>query len=157
MCSYRLMQLFLRGTLVTLVFLAPEGHARHGEIPNRIPEAAPYDVSEAAFYPPPYEDKWVGVNNPMQCAACHARIFQEWNGSMMANAWRDPGWRGAFLLLSRMTATDGNCAIPNPPDGTPKAHLNPFANADCSPPFNLGTPTQSTTPPLTLLHAFSTP
>ena len=76
------MQLFLRGTLVTLVFLAPEGHARHGEIPNRIPEAAPYDVSEAAFYPPPYEDKWVGVNNPMQCAACHARIFQEWNGSM---------------------------------------------------------------------------
>ena len=59
---------------------------------------------------------------------------------MMANAWRDPAWRGAFLLLGRMTATNGDCAIPTPPDGTPKAHLNPFANADCSSTFNLGAP-----------------
>ena len=28
---------------------------------------------------------------------------------MMANAWRDPGWRGAFLLVARATSTDG-CA-----------------------------------------------
>ena len=153
MSSYHVTQI-LRGTLVTLVCLASAGHTRHGEMPNRIPEAAPYDVSEAAFYPPPYEDKWVGINNPTQCAGCHARIFQEWNGSMMANSWRDPGWRGAFLLLSRMTATDGNCDIPSPPDGTPKAQLNPFANADCSSTFNMGTMTHTTTGSGSLLDDF---
>ena len=102
------------------------------------PEAAPYNTTEAVFYPPPYEAQWTSSNHPRLCAGCHTRIFQEWNGSMMANAWRDPAWRGAFLLLGRMTATNGDCAIPTPPDGTPKAHLNPFANADCSSTFNLG-------------------
>ena len=73
---------------------------------------------------------------------------------MMANAWRDPAWRGAFLLLGRMTATNGDCAIPTPPDGTPKAHLNPFANADCSSTFNLGSTTQTTTNAGSLLDDF---
>jgi hypothetical protein len=128
--------------------------ARHGELSNRIPEAAPYNVDEAAVYPPPYEEKWTTINTPTLCATCHTRIFQEWNGSMMANSWRDPGWRGAFLLLSRLTATDGNCDIPDPPDGTPKAQLNPFANADCSSTFNLGTTTQTTTGSGSLLDDF---
>jgi hypothetical protein len=130
------------------------GDARHGELPNRIPEAAPYNVTEAAVYPPPYEEKWQTINNPMLCAGCHAQIFQQWNGSMMANSWRDPGWRGAFFLLSRMTATNGDCAIPTPPDGTPRAHLNPFANEDCSSTFNLGTTTQTTTGTGSLLDDF---
>ena len=141
-------------TLVMLLLGMGNAFARHGELPNRIPEAAPYNVDEAAVYPPPYEEKWATVNTPALCATCHTRIFQEWNGSMMANSWRDPGWRGAFLLLGRLTATDGNCDIPNPPDGTPKAQLNPFANADCSSTFNLGTTTQTTTGSGSLLDDF---
>ena len=141
------------GMVLVLLWGVP-GYARHGELPNRIPEAAPYNVTEAESYPPPYEDKWTTINNPTLCAGCHTRIFQEWNGSMMANSWRDPGWRGAFFLLSRMTATNGDCAIPNPPDGTPKAHLNPFANADCSSTFNMGTTTQTTTNAGSLLDDF---
>ncbi|WP_179137927.1 Ig-like domain-containing protein [Candidatus Entotheonella palauensis] len=140
--------------LVAFLFPGFNVQARHGELPNRIPEAAPYNVDEAAFYPPPYEDAWSGINNPTLCAGCHTRIFKEWNGSMMANAWRDPGWRGAFLLLSRMTATDGNCDLPDPPDGTPKAKLNPFANSDCSSTFDLGTTTQTTTGSGSLLDDF---
>ena len=141
-------------TLVMLLLWTGEALARHGELPNRIPEAAPYNVDEAAVYSPPFEEKWVTVNTPTLCATCHTRIFQEWNGSMMANSWRDPGWRGAFLLLSRLTATDGNCDIPDPPDGTPKAQLNPFANADCSSTFNFGTTTQTTTGSGSLLDDF---
>ena len=105
------------GMVIMVLWWVP-GPARHGELPNRIPEAAPYNVTEAESYPPPYEDKWTTINQPGLCAGCHTQIFQEWNGSMMANSWRDPGWRGAFFLLSRMTATNGDCAIPPPPDGT---------------------------------------
>ena len=140
--------------LFTLLLFASRSNARHGELPNRIPEAAPYNTSEAQQSPPPYEAHWSTINHPKLCAGCHARIFDEWNGSMMANAWRDPGWRSAFLLLSRMTATDGNCDVPNPPDGTPKAHLNPFANGDCSSTFDLGTTTQTTTGSGSLLDDF---
>ncbi|HYU32911.1 MAG TPA: Ig-like domain-containing protein, partial [Thermoanaerobaculia bacterium] len=77
-----------------------------------------------------------------------------WNGSMMSNAWRDPGWRGAFLLISRLTATDGNCDIPNPPDGTAKSQINPFANTDCTSTFNIGTTTHTTSGSGSLLDDF---
>ena len=40
-------------------------------------------------------------NHPAQCQTCHQQIFDEWNGSMMSNSWRDPVWRAAFLLLAR--------------------------------------------------------
>jgi len=140
--------------LVAFVLFGSDVQARHGELPNRIPEAAPYNVDEAEFYPPPYENAWSSINNPMLCSGCHTRIFDEWNGSMMANAWRDPGWRGAFLLLSRMTATDGNCDLPDPPDGTPKAKLNPFANSDCSSTFDMGTKTHTTMGSGSLLDDF---
>src|SRR5262249_19875956 len=117
--------------------------------------AAPKKFPGARPNPPPYEDKWTTINNPTLCAGCHTQIFQQWNGSMMANSWRDPGWRGAFFLLSRMTATNGDCSIPTPPDGTPKAHLNPFANADCSSAFHLETTTHTTTNAGSLLDDFS--
>ncbi len=68
------------------------------ELENRIPEAAPYVTAEAQFFPPPFEEYWTGSAHPGQCQSCHRRIFEEWSGSMMANAWRDPAWRGAFLL-----------------------------------------------------------
>ncbi|HEX3855187.1 MAG TPA: hypothetical protein VHW01_29690 [Polyangiaceae bacterium] len=112
--------------------------ARHGELPNRIPEPAPYDTQEAKLHPPPYDKYFAGSGSPGVCAACHKQIFEEWNGSMMSNAWRDPVWRAAFFLISRLTSTDGSCSIPNPPDGTEKAQINPFANDDCSSTFDLG-------------------
>ena len=49
---------------------------------------------------------------------------------MMANAWRDPAWRAAFLLSARQISTHGNCDTPAPPDGTAKARHNPFAAVD---------------------------
>ena len=108
-----------------------------GELPNRVPEPAPYNVAEAEFFPPPFEEHWKGDNNPGQCESCHQQIFDEWNGSMMANSWRDPAWRAAFLLISRLTSTHGNCDIPEPPDGTERSLLNPFADGDgCSSTFD---------------------
>ena len=109
------------------------------ELPNRIPEPAPYVTAEAEFVPPPFEDFWQQLDHPGQCQTCHARVFNEWNGSMMANAWRDPVWRAAFLLSARETSTSGDCDMPNPPDGTPRAHHNPFAAAaECASVFDLG-------------------
>jgi hypothetical protein len=139
---------------VTGVALAWRAQANHGGLPNRIPEPAPYNVAEAQHFPPPYEADWNGANNPGVCDTCHSRIFNEWNGSMMSNSWRDPGWRGAFLLISRLTATDGNCDIPNPPDGTAKSQINPFANANCTSTFNLGTTTHTTSGSGSLLDDF---
>jgi hypothetical protein len=110
------------------------------DIPNRLPEAAPYNVAEAQAFPPPYEEFWQTHNHPGQCASCHQKIFDEWNGSMMSNSWRDPVWRAAFFLLTRGTSTNGDCAIKTPPDGTPKAHLNPFAKpGECASEFDIGT------------------
>lgn len=120
-------------------------HADHGRLPNRIPEAAPYHTGEAQFHPPPYQGDWTGVDAPGSCSGCHVTIFDQWNGSMMSNSWRDPGWRGAFLLIARLTATDGNCDTPNPPDGTAKALLNPFANGDCTSTWDLGDGSNHTT------------
>jgi hypothetical protein len=110
------------------------------ELPNRIPEAAPYVVAEARVFPPPYEEAWTTENHPGQCRSCHRKIFDEWNGSMMSNSWRDPVWRAAFLLLARATSTDGDCGTPDPPDGTAKAKLNPFAvPGECASTFDTGT------------------
>src|SRR5262245_5195831 len=96
-------------------------------------------MAEAALAAPPFEEHWQNTNHPSQCHNCHARIFDEWNGSMMANAWRDPAWRAAFLLSARQMSTSGDCEVPPPPDGTAKAHHNPFADATgCGSRFDLG-------------------
>jgi hypothetical protein len=134
--------------------LTYRAQADHGLLPNRIPEPAPYDVNEAQAHPPPYDSDWDGANNPGVCSNCHGRIFNEWNGSMMSNSWRDPAWRGAFLLIARLTATDGNCDIPNPPDATAKSAINPFANGDCTSTFNIGTTTHTTSGSGSLLDDF---
>jgi hypothetical protein len=134
-----------RITVATLALAAlalSSGHviARRGELPNHIPEAAPYNVAEARIHPPPYDAVFSGKGNPTVCATCHQQIYQEWNGSMMSNAWRDPAWRAAFLLIARSTSTDGDCDIPAPPDGSKKARHNPFANDDCTSTFDIGQP-----------------
>jgi len=140
---------------VLVVALAFQAHARHLELPGAIHEEAPYNVQEATVFPPPWESNWEGTNNPGKCSGCHTGMFDMWNGSMMANSWRDPAWRGAFFLLGRATATDGNCDIPNPPDGTARNLLNPFANGDCTSTFNLaGTTTHTTSGSGSLLDEF---
>jgi len=125
------------------------------DIPNRIPEAAPYLTSEAQVFPPPYEEYWATQNNPGQCASCHRKIFDEWNGSMMSNSWRDPVWRAAFLLLARAVSTNGECDTPAPPDGTAKATHNPFAlPGQCASSFDIGSGKFTVSRPGSLLDAF---
>lgn len=120
----------------------------------RVSEPAPYDTAQALEHPPPYESIWQAEHNPAQCGSCHARIFEEWNGSMMANSWRDPAWRAAFLLIARITATDGDCDVPDPPDGTERAQLNPFAAAHCSSVFETDEGTMRTQHSGSLLDGF---
>jgi hypothetical protein len=73
----------------------------------------------------------------------------------MSNSWRDPAWRAAFLLLSRATSANGECDTPEPPDGTPKALQNPFANKnECSSTFDLGTQYYTVSRPGSLLDTF---
>jgi hypothetical protein len=125
------------------------------DLPNRLPEAAPYVVAEAQVFPPPYHNHWEAEDSPGQCQTCHQKIFDEWNGSMMSNSWRDPAWRAAFLLLSRATSANGECDTPQPPDGTPKATHNPFADKGaCSSTFNIGTGNYTVSRPGSLLDFF---
>jgi hypothetical protein len=125
------------------------------DLPNRIPEAAPYLTSEAQVFPPPYEEYWTTQNHPGQCASCHRKIFDEWNGSMMSNSWRDPVWRAAFLLLARAVSTNGECDTPTPPDGTPKATHNPFAlPGQCASAFDIGDGKFTVSRPGSLLDTF---
>jgi hypothetical protein len=133
---------------------AAPASARHGELPNRIPEPAPYDTQEAKLHPPPYDKYFATTGSPGVCATCHKQIFEEWNGSMMSNAWRDPVWRAAFFLITKLTSTDGSCGIPNPPDGTEKSKINPFANADCTSTFNLGPAPYTMKGPGSLMDGF---
>ncbi|HEY1536382.1 MAG TPA: hypothetical protein VGF76_20320, partial [Polyangiaceae bacterium] len=82
-------------TLTAVLCAAAPVSARHGELPNHIPEPAPYNTDEAKAFPPPYDHYFATSGNPQLCGTCHTQIFAEWNGSMMSNAWRDPGWRAA--------------------------------------------------------------
>jgi hypothetical protein len=122
-----------------VVYIQPNDSALN-DIPNRLPEAAPYVLAEAQAFPPPYHDHWEQEDSPGQCQTCHQKSFDQWNGSMMSNSWRDPAWRAAFLLLARVTSTNGECDTPAPPDGSPKATHNPFAKKDeCASTFDIGT------------------
>src|SRR5262245_51066932 len=127
---------------------------RRDDLPDRLPKAPPYLTAEAREAPPPYESAWNGPHNPGRCATCHARIFEQWNGSMMSNAWRDPAWRAAFLLVARMTSTAGDCDVPEPPDGSERARLNPFAGDGCSSTFELAGGSHTTSRPGSLLDGF---
>src|SRR6185436_14170932 len=137
-----------------LVFLAYQPPASQDELDNRLPRPAPYVAAEARVFPPPYEAAWEGHANPGRCATCHPSIFAEWNGSMMSNAWRDPGWRAAFLLVARQTSTAGDCEVPPPPDGTERSRLNPFAAGGCTSRFDTGTGTSTLSRPGSLLDPF---
>jgi hypothetical protein len=137
-----------------LVYYQPD-QSKLNDIPNRLPEAAPYVVAEAQAFPPPYHDHWEQEDSPGQCQTCHQKIFDEWNGSMMSNSWRDPAWRAAFLALARATSANGECDTPEPPDGTAKAVHNPFANkGECSSTFDIGTGKYTVSRPGSLLDFF---
>jgi hypothetical protein len=137
-----------------LVYLQPTQN-QLSDIPNRLPEAAPYVVAEAREFPPPYHGHWVQEDSPGQCQTCHQKIFDEWNGSMMSNSWRDPVWRAAFLLLARSVSTNGECDTPQPPDNTPKATHNPFAKkGECASVFDIGGEQYKVSRPGSLLDFF---
>ena len=144
------------GTLLCLTAAVYQPNQRsETDLPNRIPEAAPYVTAEASAFPPPYERQWQQEENPGQCGSCHQKIFDEWNGSMMSNSWRDPVWRAAFLLLARETSANGECDNPTPPDGTPKMKLNPFASSGgCTSEFDIGTQKYTVSRSGSLLDAF---
>src|SRR5215468_2148568 len=146
---------FAGTTLGVTAFVYEPGRGALADLPNRIPEAAPYVTAEATAFPPPYEENWQGQDSPGQCQTCHQKIFDEWNGSMMSNAWRDPVWRAAFLLLARETSAHGECDTPEPPDGTPRASHNPFAKpSECASEFDIGTRKYTVSRPGSLLDAF---
>src|SRR6267142_5853486 len=138
----------------SIVFYPPD-QGRLNDLPNRISEAAPYVLAEAQVFPPPYHEHWMQEDSPGQCQTCHQKIFDEWNGSMMSNSWRDPVWRSAFLLLARATSANGECDTPEPPDGTPKASHNPFAvKGECASTFDIGTGKYTLSRPGSLLDSF---
>ncbi|HEV8581595.1 MAG TPA: Ig-like domain-containing protein [Thermoanaerobaculia bacterium] len=137
-----------------LVILAYRPSTLQEELENRLPRPAPYVAAEARVFPPPFEEAWEGPLNPGRCSTCHAGIFAEWNGSMMSNSWRDPGWRAAFLLAARQTSTAGDCELPAPPDGTARSRLNPFAGRGCSSTFDTGTGRSVVSRPGSLLDGF---
>ncbi|MBZ5509371.1 MAG: Ig-like domain-containing protein [Acidobacteriia bacterium] len=142
-------------TVLSLTALVYQQEQNRSDIPNRLPEAAPYNLEEAKLVPPPYEEHWAAEDSPGQCRVCHQRIFDQWNGSMMSNAWRDPAWRAAYLLLSRAVSANGECDTPEPPDGTEKAAHNPFANVgQCSSSFDIGTQKYTVSRPGSLLDGF---
>src|SRR5262245_53850347 len=147
--------LVLAGTLVGVCGLVYQAPRDDLDLPNRIPEPPPYVTEEAAFFPPPFEDQWQTTANPSRCQTCHRRIFDEWKGSMMANAWRDPAWRAAFLLSARQTSTHGECDTPSPPDGSEKSSHNPFSlPGECATRFDLGTRSHTLSRPGSLLDGF---
>lgn len=151
---------------VATLLTAGAAYARHGEgniLTNRIPEPAAYEHSETLagggqIQNPPFENLWTSLNDTGGCSGCHTGLYDQWNGSMMANAWRDPGWRGAFLLVARLTSTDGCKDVKDAvaafagkaPDGTQAYdcttdpvtgkvyRINPFANANDTSTFNMG-------------------
>ena len=145
----------MAATAVGSGVIAYEPKADLSDLPNRIPEAAPYVTSEAQAFGPPFEDYWRTQDHPGQCKSCHAKIFDEWNGSMMSNAWRDPVWRAALLLLARTVSTHGDCDAPSTPDGTKRAATNPFAKPGaCASVFDIGTGKYTVSRPGSLLDAF---
>jgi hypothetical protein len=135
--------------------LAKQPEVTLADLPNRLPEAAPYVTEEATVFPPPYEEYWKTQNNPGQCQTCHSKIFDQWNGSMMANAWRDPVWRGAYLAQTHLVSTNGECDTQTPPDGTVKAKHNPFTKpGECASVFDIGTQKVTLSRPGSLIDAF---
>ena len=151
----KLATLFATALAASAVVYYQPDQRKLNDIPNRLPEAAPYVVAEAQAYPPPFHDHWEQEDSPGQCQTCHQKIFDEWNGSMMSNSWRDPVWRAAFFALSKATSAHGECDTPEPPDGTPKAAHNPFANkGECSSTFDIGTGKYTISRPGSLLDAF---
>jgi hypothetical protein len=153
MKAFKIIVLVVTVLAVSAVVYQP--NINRNDLPNRLPEAAPYNYEEAKAIAPPYEDHWAQEDNPGQCQSCHQKIFEEWNGSMMSNSWRDPIWRAAFFALSKAVSAHGECDTPEPPDGTEKAVHNPFADkGQCSSTFDIGTEKYKVSRPGSLLDAF---
>ena len=80
--------------VIAVLAMGFQAWGRYTELPSHIPEAAPYVVSEAQFYPQPWDGTFSGTDNPGSCGCHSSYIVDQWNGSMMSNSWRDVAWRG---------------------------------------------------------------
>ena len=70
---------------IGLVGAVAPAWARHGELPNRIPEPAPYNTQEADAHPPPYGRHFTGTGGPQSLTYAH-------NGSTPAGGGSDTIW-----------------------------------------------------------------
>ena len=50
------------GTALVVMTMVYPHPAANAELPNRIPEAAPYLTAEAQSFPPPFEESWQRIN-----------------------------------------------------------------------------------------------
>jgi cytochrome c554/c'-like protein len=64
---------------------------------------------------------------PEVCGGCHSDIFQQWNGSMHSNAWKDPIYRAVLNLASKGTEgqVDKLCMGCHTPIGLTTGEANP--------------------------------
>ena len=64
---------------------------------------------------------------PEVCGGCHTEIYQQWNGSMHSNAWKDPLYRAVLNLVSKATQgqVDNLCMGCHTPIGVTTGEANP--------------------------------
>lgn len=69
---------------------------------------------------PAYED-------PTVCGGCHNEIYEQWNGSMHSNAWKDPVFLKLYAMASEETKglTDSFCVRCHVPVGLLKDEIPP--------------------------------
>ena len=67
----------------------------------KYPEEAPFYPSRASSNGKKLTDEM--FDQPEVCGGCHSEIYQQWNGSMHSNAWKDPIYRAALNIASKNT------------------------------------------------------
>lgn len=65
--------------------------------------------------------------DPAVCGGCHNEIYEQWNGSMHSNAWKDPVFLKLYAMASEETKglTDGFCTRCHVPVGVLKGEIPP--------------------------------
>ncbi len=65
--------------------------------------------------------------DPSVCKGCHNEIYEQWNGSMHSNSYKDPVFQKLYAMASQETKglTDGFCARCHTPIGVLKGEIPP--------------------------------
>jgi Cytochrome c554 and c-prime len=90
------------------------------------------DKQDNPFYPSRAStgDKHLTIemfDPPETCGGCHSEIYQQWNGSMHSNSWKDPVYRAVLKLASSGTQGQVNklCMGCHTPIGVTTGEANP--------------------------------